>query len=236
MADTLLTENVQTAAGQQTLSRQAIDRGTGIEGVVIDDLYRRYATALDSTLLNQATTGLTNIATATTYTDATPTGPELYPKILGAISGVDAALLGFGTPDVAVMHSRRWNWMMSQVTTAWPMISQPTLDPRVMGENIGARYGAGARGTLPNGLVVIVDNNISTTLGGGTEDEIYVVPTSECHLWEDAQAPLFIRAEQAAAASLGVLMVLYGYFAYSFRRFANGMGKVSGAGLAAPVF
>lgn len=236
MADTLLTESVQTAAGQQTLSRQAIDRGTGIEGVVIDDLFRRYATALDSTLLNQATTGLTNIATATTYGDATPTGPELYPKILGAISGVDAALLGFGTPDVAVMHSRRWNWMMSQVTTAWPMISQPNLAPQVMGENIGTRYGAGARGLLPNGLVVIVDNNIATTLGGGTEDEIYVVPTSECHLWEDAQAPLFIRAEQAAAATLGVLMVLYGYFAYSFRRFANGMGKVSGAGLAAPVF
>jgi len=31
MADTLLTLNIQTAAGQQTLSRQAIDRGTGIE-------------------------------------------------------------------------------------------------------------------------------------------------------------------------------------------------------------
>jgi hypothetical protein len=30
--DTLLTENVQTAAGQQTLSRQAIDRGTGVDG------------------------------------------------------------------------------------------------------------------------------------------------------------------------------------------------------------
>jgi hypothetical protein len=56
--DTLLTLNVQTNAGQQTLSRQAIERGTGVEAVVMDDLFRRYHTNLDSTLLNQASTGL----------------------------------------------------------------------------------------------------------------------------------------------------------------------------------
>lgn len=236
MDDTLLTENVQTIAGQQTISRQAIDRGTGIEGVVLDDLFRRYSTVKDSTLLNQAATGMTNVATATAYTDATPTGPELYPKILGAQAGVDAALMGFGTPDVAVMHSRRWAWLQSQLTSTWPMISQPNINPQVMGSNLGTRYGAGARGVLPNGLVVIVDNNVATTLGGGTEDEIYIVPTSECHLWEDPDAPVFIRAEQAAAANLGVLLVLYGYIAYSFRRFTNGMGKVNGTGLIAPTF
>jgi hypothetical protein len=235
--DTLLTETVQTAAGQQTISRQAIDRGTGIEEVVMDDLFRRYATALDSTLLNQATTGMTNVATATAYTDASPTGPELYPKILGAGSGVDAALLGFGTPDIAVMHSRRWAWLQSQLTTSWPMISQPSLDPQTMGKNLATRYGSGARGVLPNGLTVIVDNNVATNLGAGTnEDEIYVVPSSECHLWEDPAAPVFIRAEQAAAASLGVLLVVYGYFAYSFRRFSNGMAKVNGTGLITPSF
>ena len=42
--DTLLTENIQTAAGQQTLSRQAIDRSTGVEAIIMDDLFRRYAT------------------------------------------------------------------------------------------------------------------------------------------------------------------------------------------------
>lgn len=234
--DTLLTENVQTIAGQQTISRQAIDRGTGIEGVVMDDLFRRYATTKDSTLLNQASTGLTNVATATTYADGTPTGPELYPKLLGAAAGVDAALLGFGTPDVAVMHSRRWAWLQSQLTTSWPMIGQPQISPQLAGVNLGTKYGSGARGILPNGLVVIVDNNISTALGAGTEDEIYIVPTSEAHLWEDPSAPVFIRAEQAAAANLGVLLVLYGYIAYSFRRFTNGMAKISGTGLIAPTF
>lgn len=237
MDDTLLTVNVQTAAGQQTLSRQAIERGTGVESVVMDDLYRRYSTALDATLLNQATNGLTNVATNTAYTDGTPTGPELYPKILGAQAGVDTALMGFGSPDVAVMHSRRWAWLQSQLTTSWPMISQPNIGSQSMGTNLHTRYGSGARGILPNGLVVIVDNNIATNLGGGTnEDEIYVVPTSECHLWEDPNAPVFIRAEQAKAASLGVLLVLYGYFAYTFARFSGGTAKISGTGLVAPSF
>jgi hypothetical protein len=47
---------------------------------------------------------------------------------------------------------------------------------------------------------------------------------------------VFIRAEQAAAANLGVLLVLYGYFAYSFRRYSGGMGKVNGTGLTTPTF
>lgn len=233
--DTLLTENILTAAGQQTLSRQALDRGVGIEDVTMDDLYRRYATNIDSQLITTATVGLSAVASPTTYTDASPTGAELYPKILGAVSGVETALLNFGMATHAVMHSRRWHWLSSQLTSQWPMINQPGLPVQQAGVNSGAPYG-GVRGTLPNGLSVVVDNNIATNLGGGTEDEIYVVPFNECHLWEDPDAPVFIRAEQPAAASLGVLLVLYGYFAFSFRRYTNGMGKVSGSGLAQPTF
>jgi hypothetical protein len=139
--DTLLTINVQTIAGQQTLSRQAIERGTGVESVVMDDLFRRYSTTLDSTLLNQATNGLTNVATNTAYTDASPTGPELYPKILGAQAGVDTALMGFGSPDVVVMHSRRWAWLQSQLTTSYPMISAAEHRAAGHGQNLHTKYG-----------------------------------------------------------------------------------------------
>jgi hypothetical protein len=241
--DTLLTENVQTAAGQQTLSRQAIDRGTGIEEVVMDDLFRRYATTLDSTLIVQATTGLSAVATATAFTTAAPAfmsataADSLYGKILSAASGVEAALLAYGQPTHAVMHSRRWYWINSKVAAVWPGVQQPGIATQAGGLNLAASYDDGSRGILPNGLRVIVDNNISTANGTATnEDEIYIVPASECHLWEDPSAPVFIRAEQAAAATLGVLLVLYGYFAYSFRRYANGMGKVGGTGLTVPTF
>jgi len=235
--DTLLTENVQTVAGSQTLSRQAIDRGTGIEEVTMGDLQRRYASALDSLLVNQATTGLAAVSTVVAYTDATPTGAEMYPKILAALSGSEAALLAMAMPDIAVMHSRRWYWLNAQMTSTWPLLSQPGIPSQSSGVNFAERYGRGVRGILPNGTVVIVDNNVPTNIGAGTnEDEVYVAPSDECHLWEDPNAPQFIRAEQTNAKSLGVDLVLYGYLAYSFRRFANSHQKIQGTGLVTPAF
>ncbi len=234
--DTLLTINVQTNAGQQTLSRQAIERGAGVEAVVLDDLFRRYHTNLDSTLLNQATNGLTNVATSVAYTDASPTVAEAYPKIIEGLSGVEAALLDQASGEnLAVMHSRRWYWMQNAMGSTWPLITQPGVIAQTLGANYGEAYGRGVRGLLPNGTPVIVDNNVATTLGGGTEDEIYLVDRNECHLWEDPNAPMYIRAEQTNAASLGVLMVVYGYFAYTHARYAQAR-KIAGTGLIAPTF
>lgn len=236
--DTLLTETMFTVAGQQTLSRQAIDRGIGTEEVTLNDLIRRYHSALDAKLLNDSTTGLTNVAQSVAYTDASPTAAELYPKVLQAQSQLEAVMLDQGVGDLyAVMHSRRWAWMQSQVGTSWPFIGQPGYPTQAGGMNMATGYGQGVRGILPNGIKVIVDNNIATNLGAGTnEDEIYIVNAAELHLWEDASAPLFIRAEQPAAASLGVLLVVYGYAAYSFRRYTNGHQKIAGTGLVAPTF
>ncbi|MCC9704327.1 phage major capsid protein [Streptomyces sp. MNU76] len=237
MDDTLLTVPVQTAAGQQTVSRQAIERGTGIDDVTMQDLFDRVATTLDSTLLNQATTGLTNVASATAYTDASPTAAELWPKIQGAASTVEATLLNMGYATHAVMHSRRWNWLASQVGSSWPFVSTSGMPVNAGGLTLTNEYGPAVRAKLSSGLLVVVDNNIATNLGGGTEDEIYVVPRNECHLWEDPAAPMFIRAEQPAAASLGVLLVAYSYFGYTFQRYASGaMAKVGGTGLIAPTF
>ena len=233
--DTLLTAAVQTAAGQQTISRQALERGTGIEDIALADLFNGYQACLDSTLINQATTGLSAVATSITYTDASPTGTELYPKILAAQASVDAALLGYGAPDLAVMHSRRWAWLQSQLTSTWPLISQPNIPAQSAGTSLGGRYGSGVRGVLPNGMTVIVDNNIAVDHGtGDNEDEIYVVSSEECHLWESPDAPVMIRAEQPAASSLGVLIVLYGYFAATFSRFTGAAAKITGTGLITP--
>lgn len=236
--DTLLTETMFTVAGQQTMSRQAIDRGVGTEEIVLDDLVRRYHAALDSKLLNDATTGLTNVAQSVAYTDASPTAAELWPKLLNAQANLEAVMLDQGVGDLyAVMHSRRWAWLQSQVGTSWPFVGQPGIPTQAGGVNLATGYGEGVRGILPNGMRVIVDNNIATNLGAGTnEDEVYIVNASELHLWEDSSAPLFIRAEQPSAASLGVLLVVYGYAAYSFRRYTNGHQKIAGTGLVTPTF
>lgn len=237
IADTILTENVQTAAGQQTLSRQAIDRSTGVEPIVMDDLFRRYATTLDSTLLNQATTGLAARATSQTFTAATPTTAAIYAQTIQAAASVEAALLGFAQPDIVVMHSRRWYSMLASVTPNWPMITTRTNDIPVqaLASNFDQTYARAIRGMLATGLAVVVDNNVVTNLGTGTnQDQMYVTSSQECHLWEDPAAPVFIRAEQPAAASLGVLLVLYGYFAYTFGRFTTSAVKIDGTGLGSP--
>ncbi|GAA4627278.1 phage major capsid protein [Cellulomonas oligotrophica] len=235
--DSLIPVPVQTAAGSQTISRQAIERGEGIEDTTIDDLVRGYATNLDSKLLNQVTTGLSAVAAAIAYTDGTPTATELYPKLLAGPAAVEALLLDQGVGDtIAVMHSRRWYWLQSQLTSTWPLFGQPGVAAQLGGVNYAERYGAGFRGVLPSGTPVIVDNNIGTAFGAGTnEDEIYFGGQSEFHLWEDPAAPMLIRAEQPKAKSLGVDLVVYGYFAYLFTRRVHAQ-KVAGTGLVTPVF
>ncbi len=237
MDDTLLTENIQTAAGRQTISRQAVERGTGIEEVTMRDLQRRYATNIDATVITQATTGLAAVSTGTTYDDTSPSGVELYPKLLAAMAGSEAALLGEATPDLAVMHSRRWYWLQKEMTATWPLFGQPGIGNQNAGVNFAQRYGAGFRGLLPNGTAVIVDNNVAINLGAGTnQDEIYIVPSEESYLWEDPDAPQFIRTEEAKAENLGIVLVLYGYFAYTMRRYTNSHQKISGTGLQTPSF
>jgi hypothetical protein len=237
--DTLLAVNVQTNAGQSTLSRQAVERGVGTDDILMEDLVLAYHSTLDATLITQATTGLSAAAGATVaYTDASPTAAELYPKVLDAASRVEAALLTRGGPaDIAVMHSRRWYWLQSQLSSTWPLFGQPGIAPQMGGVNLAEEYGAGVRGVLPNGAVAIVDNNIATNLGAGTnEDEIYVANSRECHLWEDPDAPLFIRTEEVKAATLQVLFVLYGYFGYTFTRYTGATAKIGGTGLVTPTF
>lgn len=240
--DTLLSPAVLSAAGQQTISLQALNRGIGTESVVVGDLVRRVHTVIDSTMLNQATTGLDAITVGSTiaYTDATPTAPELYPKLFALISQVQsAAYMGVSH---FVMHPRRWNWLASQVGTSWPFLQVAGAGSQTGGSYNGSgSYGVSAdsvtiAGTLA-GVPVVLDASIATNFGAGTnEDRIYGITADEAHLWEDPNAPLFIRAEQPAAASLGVLFVVYSYFAYTFSRYPSAHASISGTGMVTPTF
>jgi len=236
--DTLLTINVQTAAGQQTLSRQAVERGTGIEEATMGDLLRKYATAVDSQLINQVSVGLDAVCTTVVYDDASPTTLELWPKLFQAQNNVETTLLGQAPPTHFTMHPRRWNWICSQVSNAWPSVGGGAFPVQLFAQVLTNEYGAGVRAILPNGMKVVVDANLPTNLGGGTnQDAIYCTAQGECHLWEDPNAPVFIRAEQPSAGSLGVLLVAYGYFGATFSRYSSAFSKITGTAFAgAPTF
>jgi hypothetical protein len=240
LADTLLTIPVQTLAAQQVMSRQAIERSTGAEEVTLDDLMRTMYTKQDNLFINQAVTGATNRFNSVTY--STPGNVQAYAALLEARSNVESVLLDTQEGDqLAIMHSRRWASINSGSGTSFPFLSQqPNSRYLTAGEDAVANYGPGYRGNYA-GLNVIVDNNIPTNLGGGTnQDEIYVVNRRECIVWEDPTAPVMIRAEQTNAASLGVLFVMYMYWAYTFDRYQSGgfsaHQKISGTGLVTPAF
>ena len=236
--DTLISVPVRTNSGQQTISRQGVERGVGVDDTTIEDLFSAYHTSLDSALLNRATTGLSAVATSIAYTDASPTAAELYPKLLQGPAAVEAAMLNQADPNdtIAVMHSRRWYWLQSQLSSTWPMFGQPGVAPQLAGQNDGKPYGSAFRGVLPAGTPVVVDNNIATNLGAGTnEDEIYFAARKELHLWEDPSAPLLIKADQAKAANLQILLVVYGYYAFLATRRAHAQ-KIGGTGLVTPAW
>lgn len=238
MDDTQIPIAVRTAAGSQSVSRQAIERGLGVDEIVFGDLLGRYNGNLDNKLLNAATSGLTNVATSVAYTDTTPSAVELYPKILAAASGAEGVFLNRASSLAAVMHPRRWRWMSAAMVSTWPLISGQGAPAQSGGSTLGLlgeQAGKAVRGYLPDGTPVVTDANVATNLGAATnEDEIYVVAPEECHLWEDPNAPLLIRAE--TAKNLLIDLVVYGYYAFYLDRYTGGHQKVAGTGLITPVF
>jgi hypothetical protein len=237
LVETDLNLTVQTAAGSQNISRQAVERGTGIDDITAADLFKRVATVVDSTLINAATVGISASAQVITYTDASPTPALMYPFIFQAESKLEQALLAQARVDYVVMHPRRWNWLCAGVGSTFPFLQNVDFPggPQTTAVQVTNQYGASVRGVLSNGLKVVVDANVPTNGGLGTnQDEIYVVASQEVHLWEDPNAPILIRAEQPNAAQLGILLVCYSYFASTNQRYASNPSAIKGTGLVAP--
>jgi hypothetical protein len=99
--DTSFSVAVHEIAGAQSLSRKAVMRGTGIDSVVLEDLFSSYNTTVDSTLINQATTGLDAIATQVAYTDSSPTAAELQYKNIEVASTSATASITWLNIDAA---------------------------------------------------------------------------------------------------------------------------------------
>lgn len=242
MDDTLLTVNVNTVSGQQNVSRQAIDRGTGIDTIIVQDLASAYATELDRQIINGSGSsgehrGILNVSgiNSVTYTDASPTAAELYPKLADAIQRVNSTR--FMPANLIVMHPRRWMWLMASVDSS----SRPLVVPNANGPfNAYGTGENGARGVVGSilGVPVLVDANVPTNLGSGTnEDRIIVTYADDSILWEQSGSPLQIRFDQTLAGQLTIKMVCFGYSAVAAgARYPGGVSVISGTGLVTPSF
>jgi HK97 family phage major capsid protein len=241
--DTLLTVNVRTIAGQQDISKQAIERGTGIDSFIIQDLIRGWHTTLDDQILNGDGTsgsilGLSNTVGigSVTYTDASPTVAELYPKLADAYQKVQTG--AFMNPTHWVMHPRRLAFLLAAVDTAGRPLVVPTLNGPMNAFAAGAGQAFyGNSGYSLMGLPIVADANVTTTAGAGTnQDEIYCVTAPEFHLWEQAGSPFALNFDATGAGSLTIKSVVYGYAAATAGRYPAAFSKISGTGLVTPTF
>ena len=240
--DTLLSIPVRTIAGQADLSRQAVERGTGIDTFVVADLIRSWHTTVDAQVLNGTGsngqfTGIRNAGgNAITYTATTPTTALLYSKLADAYQQVESNV--FIAPTHIIMHPRRLASILASSDTTGRPIAVPTANGPMNSMTAGAGLpGYGNSGYSIMGLPVVTDANVGTAYGAATnQDEIYVVAAPEMHLWEQAGSPFALSFDQTIAGSLTLKTVVYGYGAFTAGRYPLAASIISGTGLVAPTF
>jgi HK97 family phage major capsid protein len=243
MDDTLLTVNVDTIAGQQDVSRQALERGGqpgfSLENIIFQDLVAAYYGKLDNLMINGSGSsgqplGISQVSgiNQTTYTDASPTVAELYPKLADAVQEINSNR--FAPATAILMHPRRWGFLTAGVDSSnRPLVLPAGNNPdNAAGVGEAAAYGQVVGSVL--GLPVITDANIRTDLGAGTEDAIYIAKVDDHIMFEDNLFQL--KFEETNAGSLTTKMVVYGYVAFASGRYPKGISEIVGTGLIAPTF
>jgi HK97 family phage major capsid protein len=237
--DTLLPVSVNTISGQQDVSRQLMERGTpGMDELIFQDLLLDYATKLDAKYL-AAMLATANI-NAVTYTSASPTVAEIYPKLSDALQQV--ASKRYLPADTFLCHPRRWGWF----TAALDAHSRPLVVP-VAGApfaeasdaaGLGSAAAYGRNVGILQGQPVTSDANIATNLGTGTNQDVMVAyRAADLLLWEEGDGtPRTARFEQTLGGNLTTKLVLYGYSAFTAGRYPAAISTISGTGLVVPTF
>ena len=228
-----LTVPVRTFAGQQVVSRQSIDRGTGIGQILLADLYQQYATKVNVSAISGDGTagghfGILSTTSVQTASWASTTGSSLVTSIHNALGKINTSRFAAG--DLIVMHPRRWAWLCAQ--------SDSSLRPLVAIEGYNSFNAVGAGAAAAYGYVgsiagvkVITDAGIPTNLGASTdEDRIIVTRSQDVLFMEDGSAPIGLTLNEVAAASLNVTMVTYGYSAFTAGRYPVSTCNLQGTG------
>jgi HK97 family phage major capsid protein len=233
-----LTRTTSTIGGYQDVSVQSVELSPmAIDRFIFGDLIADYNRAVDSQCIigtgaNNQLLGLDTLTgvNAVTYTDATPTVPELYSNIANAVQQVHTGR--FAPPDAILMHPRRWGWLLA----ASDSTGRPLVTPYAPYNNPGQMNGIPSFGPVGSlqGLPVYTDANIPTTVGAGTEDEIYVARFADMLFMEGPLRSEVFR--DIGSANATVRFRVYAFCNLFVGRFPAGVSRIKGTGLIAPVF
>lgn len=240
LADTSVNAPVRTVAGQQDLAQQLIDQSPiAFDDVVFADLTADYASKVDVQVINGSgssgqVTGLLNVGSinAVTYTDASPTVPEIYPKVADGIQQIDTGRLM--PAQVHVLHPRRTGWINAALDSSnRPLVVPSAQGPQNAFARAGEQIAEGLQGEL-QGLPMYKDPNVPITLGGGTEDRVITFRPDDCWLWESAIRMRTLT--EVLSGTLTVRLQVYGYIAFLGSRRPEGISVISGTGVVTPTF
>jgi HK97 family phage major capsid protein len=231
-----ITHDVNEISGLVDVDRIAVMRSDPTLDVVIGQtLKRRHDAYLDSQLISGSGTapqhrGILNVSgiNAVTYTSGTPTTSGLLSKIADAIQQVSTNRAGEVQADMIVLHGRRGAWMASNLSSSFPLFQIGALNQAA---------GTTAAGFVDNllGLKVILDANVPTTLGAGTNEDRLLVVASEDYLL--LEGPIFARVMEQVGSTTGAIRFdVFSHSAFLSKRYPASASVVSGTGLAAPVF
>lgn len=236
LTDTSVSAPVRTIAGQQDIAIQLLDQSpVSFDEVVFADLIADYNMRLDTQVISGSgaagqVTGILNVAgiNAVTYTDATPTLPELWVPLLQAASQVAK---NRKMPATAVVQiPSMWYWAMSQLdTTNRPLIvpNAAAFNPMADGGELEAD---GPAGVYTYGLPSYIDGNIPSNLGAGTnETRVITARFSDLFLWEGSMRTRVLQ--EVLSGTLQVRLQVYNYVAFMANRRPEAISVISGTGL-----
>ena len=240
--DSLISIDIRTIASGQQVSRQAIERGTGIDTLIAADMMGAVATVLEDQVLNGSGSsgnllGLSNISgiNAVTYTDGSPSGSELFSKIVDGIQQINSNR--FAGADLIVMHPRRLAFLQAAVDGNGRPLVVPTQNVPQNAMGTGPVAGYGVTGASIAGLPVVTSGKVTTSGGsGGNEDVIFIVRRADMLLFEDNTQPVMVRMDQTAGLNLTVTLVAYQYACFIGGRYPASVSMLSGTGLVSPTF
>jgi hypothetical protein len=206
-------------SGDVDVSRQLLEFSRpGWDQVMSADLGRALGVAVDSQLVTGSNTsgqteGLATVSgiNTVTYTDASPTVNKTVSKIWAAFQAIVES--GGGPPEpgdgyLVVLAPRR----LAQLSANSGSTSSLSLPP------------------LPGRAVAT--SGVRLTLGGGTEDEIFVIARDE--VFVGATAPILATYPEVGSSTLTVRLQARQSVAAMFSRQPKAICRISGTGLVAP--
>lgn len=234
LTDENLSAPVRTVAGQQIVSLQLLEQSPiAFDQIVFRDLASAHAQQVDLQVLtgsgsNGQVTGVHNVAGINTLVASAATIQGVYSAIANGIQTVHTTR--FQAPTAIFMHPRRWGWLMSLLDNNDRPLFLPTANGLFNAAGVQEAVASQQIVGQVQGLPVITDPNIPTTLGnesgGGTEDAIYVVRTDDLYLWETGIQGRAMY--ETYGGQMSVLLQVYNYIAFQGGRYPQSIVEITG--------